>query len=68
MKGSAGEREQELFDELRALLAVHETAEEMVLRSSRSATSPSAGPWAGCPAPLASLVDRTRDAISKAMG
>lgn len=29
---SAGARRQEAFDELRALLAVHETAEEMVLR------------------------------------
>ncbi|MFC5728656.1 MULTISPECIES: hemerythrin domain-containing protein [Nocardioides] len=29
---SAGARKQELFDELRALLAVHETAEELVLR------------------------------------
>jgi hemerythrin superfamily protein len=32
VKESAGERRQQAFDELRALLAVHETAEEMVLR------------------------------------
>ena len=32
LKGSAGKAKQELFDELRGLLAVHETAEEMVLR------------------------------------
>lgn len=32
VKAAAGARKQELFDELRALLAVHETAEEMVLR------------------------------------
>jgi hemerythrin superfamily protein len=32
VKGSAGSRKQELFDELRALLAVHETAEELILR------------------------------------
>lgn len=32
VKGSAGARKQELFDELRQLLAVHETAEEMILR------------------------------------
>ena len=32
IKGLAGTRKQELFDELRQLLAVHETAEEMILR------------------------------------
>ena len=32
VKGAEGERKQRAFDELRALLAVHETAEEMVLR------------------------------------
>jgi hemerythrin HHE cation binding domain-containing protein len=32
VKGAEGERKQQAFDELRALLAVHETAEEMVLR------------------------------------
>ena len=32
LKGSAGKAKQDLFDELRGLLAVHETAEEMVLR------------------------------------
>jgi hemerythrin superfamily protein len=32
VKENAGERRQQAFDELRALLAVHETAEEMVLR------------------------------------
>ena len=32
VKSAEGERKQHAFDELRALLAVHETAEEMVLR------------------------------------
>lgn len=32
VKGAQGKDKQRLFDELRALLAVHETAEEMVLR------------------------------------
>ena len=32
VKGASGEHKQQAFDELRALLAVHETAEEMVLR------------------------------------
>jgi hemerythrin superfamily protein len=32
VKGAEGEHKQQAFDELRALLAVHETAEEMVLR------------------------------------
>ena len=32
VKTAAGERKQELFDELRELLAVHEVGEEMVLR------------------------------------
>ncbi len=32
VKGADGEHKQHAFDELRALLAVHETAEEMVLR------------------------------------
>jgi hemerythrin superfamily protein len=32
VKAAKGERKQRAFDELRALLAVHETAEEMVLR------------------------------------
>ena len=32
VKSATGERKQERFDELRALLAVHETAEEMVVR------------------------------------
>ncbi|HEX5534225.1 MAG TPA: hemerythrin domain-containing protein [Actinomycetales bacterium] len=32
LKMATGESRQDLFDELRALLAVHETAEEMVLR------------------------------------
>lgn len=32
VKGTAGEPKQHAFDELRALLAVHETAEEMILR------------------------------------
>ena len=32
IRGSAGSRKRELFDELRQLLAVHETAEEMILR------------------------------------
>ena len=32
LKMTTGESKQDLFDELRALLAVHETAEEMVLR------------------------------------
>ena len=32
LKGSAGRAKQDLFDELRGLLAVHETAEEMILR------------------------------------
>jgi hemerythrin superfamily protein len=32
VKGAEGKRKQQAFDELRALLAVHETAEEMVLR------------------------------------
>jgi len=32
VKGATGEHKQHAFDELRALLAVHETAEEMVLR------------------------------------
>ena len=32
VKSSSGEHKQQAFDELRALLAVHETAEEMVLR------------------------------------
>jgi hypothetical protein len=32
VKGAEGERKQRAFDELRALLAVHETAEEMVMR------------------------------------
>ena len=32
LKMATGESKQDLFDELRALLAVHETAEEMVLR------------------------------------
>jgi hemerythrin superfamily protein len=32
VKGAEGKRRQQAFDELRALLAVHETAEEMVLR------------------------------------
>jgi hemerythrin superfamily protein len=32
VRTSTGERKQESFDELRGLLAVHETAEEMVLR------------------------------------
>src|SRR5579859_1615595 len=41
VKDAKGERKQRAFDELRALLAVHETAEEMVLRpvSSRDAGS-----------------------------
>jgi hypothetical protein len=41
VKGAEGERKQRAFDELRALLAVHETAEEMVLRplSSKDAGS-----------------------------
>ena len=38
IKDSAGAGKQELFDELRALLAVHETAEEMVLRPMTSTT------------------------------
>jgi hemerythrin superfamily protein len=32
IKASAGSRKRELFDELRQLLAAHETAEEMILR------------------------------------
>ncbi|MFF9125215.1 hypothetical protein ACF09J_18265 [Streptomyces sp. NPDC014889] len=32
MKQSSGDEKQQTFDELRALLAVHETAEEMILR------------------------------------
>ena len=32
VKGAEGERRQQAFDELRVLLAAHETAEEMVLR------------------------------------
>ncbi|MEU1593223.1 hemerythrin domain-containing protein [Streptomyces sp. NPDC005708] len=32
VKSSRGEQKQQCFDELRALLAVHETAEEMILR------------------------------------
>ena len=32
VKGAEGKHKQQAFDELRALLAVHETAEEMVLR------------------------------------
>lgn len=32
VKGATGEHKQQAFDELRALLAVHETGEEMVLR------------------------------------
>jgi hypothetical protein len=32
VKGAEGKRKQRAFDELRALLAVHETAEEMVMR------------------------------------
>jgi hemerythrin superfamily protein len=32
VKGAEGERKQQAFDELRVLLAAHETAEEMVLR------------------------------------
>ncbi|HWJ83063.1 MAG TPA: hemerythrin domain-containing protein [Nocardioides sp.] len=36
---AVGEEKQELFDELRALLAVHETAEEMVLRPVTSRTA-----------------------------
>jgi predicted Zn-ribbon and HTH transcriptional regulator len=32
VKGTEGNREQQAFDELRVLLAAHETAEEMVLR------------------------------------
>lgn len=32
IRGAAGERRQDLFDELRELLAVHEAGEEMVLR------------------------------------
>ncbi|TQJ91264.1 hemerythrin domain-containing protein [Streptomyces sp. SLBN-31] len=32
VKGAQGEAKKEAFDELRALLAVHETAEEMILR------------------------------------
>ena len=45
VKGAEGERKQRAFDELRALLAVHETAEEMVLRplSSKDAGSEVAG-------------------------
>ncbi len=45
VKGAEGERKQRAFDELRALLAVHETAEEMVLRpvSSKDAGSEIAG-------------------------
>jgi hypothetical protein len=41
VKGAEGEHKQQTFDELRALLAVHETAEEMVLRpvSSKDAGS-----------------------------
>ncbi|MFJ5531814.1 hemerythrin domain-containing protein [Streptomyces sp. NPDC093261] len=32
VKGAQGDEKKEIFDELRALLAVHETAEEMILR------------------------------------
>lgn len=32
VKGTGGKRKQQAFDELRVLLAAHETAEEMVLR------------------------------------
>jgi hemerythrin superfamily protein len=32
VKGAAGDHKQQAFDELRALLAVHETAEEMIVR------------------------------------
>src|SRR4051794_27843973 len=37
VKSADGEHKQQAFDELRALLAVHETAEEMVLRPATSA-------------------------------
>lgn len=45
VKRASGERKQQAFDELRALLAVHETAEEMVLRpiSSKDAGAEVAG-------------------------
>src|SRR3954466_12928434 len=36
VKSAEGEHKQQAFDELRALLAVHETAEEMVLRPATS--------------------------------
>jgi len=36
INGFAGTRKQERFDELRVLLAVHETAEEMILRPIRT--------------------------------
>ncbi|MGO4422053.1 hemerythrin domain-containing protein, partial [Streptomyces sp. MCAF7] len=32
VKGAEGDHKQQAFDELRALLAVHETAEEMIVR------------------------------------
>ena len=42
VKGAEGEHKQQAFDEFRALLAAHETAEEMVLRpvSSKDAGAP----------------------------
>jgi len=45
VKRASGKRKQQAFDELRALLAVHETAEEMVLRpiSSKDAGAEVAG-------------------------
>lgn len=39
VKSASGEEKKQLFDELRALLAVHETAEEMVLRPVSSAVA-----------------------------
>jgi hemerythrin-like domain-containing protein len=42
VKSAEGEHKQQAFDELRALLAVHETAEEMVLRPATSAAGGSA--------------------------
>ncbi|WP_435771441.1 hemerythrin domain-containing protein [Nocardioides sp. SYSU DS0651] len=38
VKAAAGDRKQQLFDELRALLAVHETAEELVVRPMTTAS------------------------------
>ncbi|MGW5478147.1 hemerythrin domain-containing protein [Streptomyces sp. NPDC004008] len=39
VKSAQGERKREIFDELRALLAIHETAEEMILRPTAERTA-----------------------------